>query len=161
MNAGVTPHSAHAKPVIGWREPVSLPAWGIRSLKTKVDTGARTSALHVSHIEPLEDGRVRFRAVISVRRLGGRRTVRRIPLECAVSRTALVRSSTGRIQRRLVVKTLARIGGVEREIEITLVCRRRMRCRLLLGRTALAGFVVDPSRQRALRAPKRTKGAGT
>jgi hypothetical protein len=160
MNAGGPPHPAPAKPVIGWREPVSLPAWGIRGLKTKVDTGARTSALHVSDIEPLEDGRVRFRAVVAARRAEGKLVVRRIPIESAITRTTAVRSSTGRIQRRIVVKTLARIRGVEREIEITLVCRRRMRCRLLLGRTALAGFVVDPSRRRALRGAPSARRAG-
>ncbi|MEX2219943.1 MAG: RimK/LysX family protein [Phycisphaerales bacterium] len=136
--------------VLGWREPVSLPEWGITSLKTKVDTGARTSALHVARISPLARGRVRFEVIARARLVEGRRRIRRVPVEAEVHRVALVRSSTGRIQRRLVVRTRALIGPVERVIEVSLVCRRNMRCRLLLGRTALAGFVVDPTRRRVL-----------
>jgi hypothetical protein len=146
--------------VIGWRERVALPAWGIVALKTKVDTGARTSALHVNRIEPLGDGNVRFDVIASVRIAEGRRLLRRVPVVSRIVRTATVRSSTGRVQQRLVVRTPALIGPVEREIELTLVCRRRMRCRLLLGRTALQGFVVDPSRARLLAAPRRGRGAG-
>jgi hypothetical protein len=161
MDPGV-PSSAPSGPiVIGWREPVAFPQWRIRRLKTKVDTGARTSALHVSDVEPAGEGRVRFHAVVSVRRVDGRVLLRRVPLEADIARMTVVRSSTGRTQQRYVVRALARIGTFEREIEITLVCRRRMRCRLLLGRTALEGFVVDPARARVLTPFLRAKGAGT
>jgi hypothetical protein len=160
MDPGVPPHCAQAKTVIGWREPVSFPQWGIRRLKTKVDTGARTSALHVSDVELLENGQVRFRAVVRVRRLGGRVVLRRVPIETPVARTTVVRSSTGRLQHRFVVRAHARIGSLEREIEVTLVCRRRMLCRLLLGRTALEGFLVDPGRRRVLTPAPRPREAG-
>jgi hypothetical protein len=159
MDAGVPP-SDRAPTVIGWREPVALPLWRIRRIRTKVDTGARTSALHVSHVEPTGDGRVRFKAVVSVRRAEGRVVFRRVPLESEIARTTIVRSSTGRTQQRYVVRALARIGPFEREIELTLVCRRRMRCRLLLGRTALEGFVVDPRRPRVLTPAPRARRAG-
>jgi hypothetical protein len=156
MDTGVPPSAHRAAIVIGWREPVSLPQWRIRRLRTKIDTGARTSALHVSSIEPLGDGRVRFEAVVSCRRESGRVVLRSVPLESQIIRTATVRSSTGRTQRRYVVRATARIGPVERDIELTLVCRRRMRCRLLVGRSALHGFIVDPHRPRVL-TPWRTQ----
>ena len=85
--------------VIGWRERVTLPAWGIVALKTKVDTGARTSALHVNRIEPLGDGNVRFDVIASVRIAEGRRLLRRVPVVSPIVRTATVRSSTGRVQQ--------------------------------------------------------------
>jgi hypothetical protein len=160
MDASRRSETADRGRIIGWREPVALPAWGIKALKTKVDTGARTSALHVSRIEPLPEGRVRFDVVVSARLVDGRRLMRRVAVEDRVVRTAVVRSSTGRRQQRLVVRTPARIGPLEREIELTLVCRRRMRCRLLLGRSALEGFIVDPSRRRVLTPGRRArKGA--
>jgi hypothetical protein len=131
--------------IIGRREWVSLPEWGITRLRAKIDTGARTSAIHVSSIEDLEDGRLRFEVVR--REKPHRRTV---VVEADHVREARVRPSTGRTQRRPVVRTLVRIGGWEREIEMSLVCREGMLCRMLLGRRALAGLLVDPSHKDVL-----------
>jgi hypothetical protein len=161
MDAGAPPTAPGRPIVIGWREPVALPRWRIGRLKTKVDTGARTSSLHVRGVEDVGAGRVRVEAVVSVRRVGGRVLFRRVPLECEIARETVIRSSTGKTQQRYVVRTLARMGDLEREIELTLVCRRRMRCRLLLGRTALEGFVVDPMRGRVLTPYAGARKAGT
>lgn len=128
--------------VIGWREWVSAPEWGIDRLRAKIDTGARTSAIHVSSIEDLEGGRLRFDVV---RRERPRR--RTVTVEADHVREARVRPSTGRTQRRPVVRTLIRIGDWEREIELSLVCREGMLCRMLLGRRALDGLLVDPVRK--------------
>jgi hypothetical protein len=147
--------------VIGWREPVALPDWGIASIKTKIDTGARTSAIHVDRIESSAGGLVRFDVITSVRRdAQGRRLIRRRPVEAAVVRTARVRNSAGVCEDRIVVATMLRVGPVERPIELGLVCRRRMLCRMLLGRKALEhGFLIDPTHARLLTAG-RARGNG-
>jgi hypothetical protein len=131
-----------ARIVIGCRERVSLPDWGIHGITAKVDTGARTSAIHVDCIEIRPDGVVRFEVVT------GRG---RVPVEAPMVRLSLVRPSTGKQQQRPVVQTRVRIGPLERVIEIGLVCRRRMLRRMLLGRSALRGrFLIDPGRARVL-----------
>ncbi len=128
--------------VIGWREWVGMPEWGITRVRAKIDTGARTSAIHVSSIEELEGGRLRFEVVRRER--PERRTV---TIEADHVREARVRPSTGEAQRRPVVRTLVRIGEWEREIEMGLVCREGMLCRMLLGRRALRGLLVDPTKK--------------
>ncbi len=130
---------------MGWRERVDLPEWGVGGLVAKLDTGARTSALHVEDIAVLPDGRLRFRVVVN------RRSGNSVAVVAEVVRVARVRSSTGRVQRRFVVRTLLRVGAVVRSIELTLVSREAMRCRMLLGREALAGAVlVDSARTHVL-----------
>jgi len=108
-------------------------------LRAKVDTGARTSALDVDEVVPLPDGRVRFAVVLR------RDRSRRRRVEERVSRIARVRPSSGVSQTRYFVETTLRLGDVEKRVEVSLVPRRGMLCRMLLGRTALAGdFLVDP-----------------
>lgn len=108
-------------------------------LRAKVDTGARTSALDVDEVVPLPGGRVRFAVVLR------RDRSRRIRVEERVSRIARVRPSSGVSQTRYFVETTLRLGDVEKRVELSLVPRRGMLCRMLLGRTALAGdFLVDP-----------------
>lgn len=127
---------------VGWREYIALPDWGIDRVRVKVDTGARTSAIHVAEYEELEDGHARFEVVVSERP-----KMRTIMVEAPLVREAVVKPSSGKRQRRPVVKTTMRLGGVEKEIEISLVSRKGMLCRMLLGRTALKhDFIVDVSR---------------
>lgn len=144
------------KTVIGWSEPVEFVDWGIGRIRAKVDTGARTSALHVEDVEELPGGRVRFTVVRS-------RREKRPPVEVVadVLKWARVRSSTGAYRRRCFVKTRVRLGAVEKEIEISLVSREKMIFRMLLGRKALEhDFVVDVSHKNALR-PAKAGGDGT
>ncbi|MEN0019315.1 MAG: RimK/LysX family protein [Planctomycetota bacterium] len=140
-------------PTIGWLERVDLPDWGLRRVRTKIDTGARTSAIDVAQIEHLDDGRIRFEVV---GRLKPERRTRWI--EATPVRTSDIRPSTGESQERFVCVTPVRIGDVTRDIEISLVCRQGMQCRMLLGRTAIAGhYVVDAaSEYLQTRAPNRT-----
>lgn len=127
--------------LIGWSESVDLPEWGIRGIRAKVDTGARTSALHVENVEELPNGRVRFDVV-----LHRRRRDRRVHVVSRVRRRARVRSSTGHYSTRIFVATLLRLGDVEREVELSLVDREHMLFRMLLGRSALGGaFLIDPA----------------
>ncbi len=145
-------------PVLGWRERVDLPEWGVRRILAKVDTGARTSSIHVEHIEEIGEGRVRFEVVVA--RVARGRPERTVVVEADLLRTSSVRPSTGRVQRRPVVEALVRIGPVERRVELSLVSREHMLCRMLLGRSALAGSaLVDPDRT-YVASDGRRKGAG-
>lgn len=133
--------------IVGWREVVGLPEWGIRRIRAKIDTGARTSAIHCATIEELPDGRVRFEVV--VREYPTRRTRW---VEAEPVRRAVVKPSSGEQQVRLVCRTRMVLGPAEQEIEIGLVCREGMLCRMLLGRRAVPpGFVVDPGAKYLLR----------
>ncbi|MBC8329261.1 MAG: ATP-dependent zinc protease [Planctomycetes bacterium] len=126
--------------VIGWREFIGLPEWGIPRIKAKADTGARTSALHVANLEELGGGRVRFDVVVhEAPRL------ELVTVEAVIRRIATVKPTPNKVERRPVVETTMSLGGRRRRIELALVCRRGMLCRMLLGRTALDGaFFVDP-----------------
>lgn len=148
----VTVHTrkAHAPPapkvLIGWNEYVDLPDWDISGLRAKVDTGARTSALHVEDIEELPRGRVRFDVI-----LHRERRDRRVHVRTKVVRRGRVRSSTGHYSTRLFVAARVQIGPVLRTVELSLVDREKMIYRMLLGRTALSGpFLIDPAHRALL-----------
>jgi hypothetical protein len=134
------PDPLRGRTLIGIAERIELPDWGVARLRVKIDTGARTSALHVDGIEELSDDRVRFWIILD-RKRGKRREV-----EAKVARVARVRSSSGRAEKRVFVSTRMRLGGVEKQIEISLASREPMIFRMLLGRTALGhDFLVDPA----------------
>lgn len=141
-----------ALPAVGWREWLSLPDLGIEKIKAKVDTGARTSALHAFDFEPFEvDGEpwVRFR-VHPVQRDAMTTVEAAAPL---VDRRE-VRSSSGKATLRPVVRARVVLGEHDWPIEITLVRRDLMGFRMLLGRQAVRNrFLVDPGRS-FLRRPR-------
>lgn len=137
--------------MIGWREYVGLPDWGIERVKAKADTGARTSALDVADIQELPGGRVRFRVITNRRKSDAGEVI-----EATIKRRARIKSSLGHSHERLIVETTLRLGEVEIVTEIGLVSRKDMRCRMLLGRRTLHGiFVVDPGRLYVLGRRKR------
>lgn len=152
---------------VGWRERVELPAWGVVIDRAKIDTGARTSALHVATIEEIEGGRVRFEIVVREAERGGVARTGRSGRETAwaeavVVRWAVVKPSSGRRQRRPVVRTTVRIGEIEVEGEVGLVRRRGMLCPMLVGRTMLRGLVVvDPRRTYVRTERPERRGAGS
>lgn len=142
------------KQTIGWKEYVSLPDWGINRVRAKVDTGARTSALHVEELEKIDEDFVRFEVVLS-----RKHRHRRIWVTAPVTKWARVRSSTGHYTRRCFVTTRIRIGPVEKDVEISLVSREAMQFRMLLGRTTLGkDFLIDVSRADVLKRPAPKKG---
>jgi hypothetical protein len=137
--------------LIGIAERIALPEWGVERLRVKIDTGARTSALHVDGVEEIPGDRVRFWVVLD------RKRGRKLQVEAKIARRSRVRSSSGRSETRYFVSTVMRLGGVEKTIEISLASREPMIFRMLLGRQALAHeFVIDPG-HRYLTAPPGTR----
>lgn len=124
------------KPMLGWREWVALPDLGILQIKAKVDTGARSSAIHAYEIEPYEKKGapwVMF-AIHPLQRNTG------ISIEChaAVKDQRVVSDSGGHKQRRYVIETQVVIGQELITAEMTLTNRDSMLFRMLIGRTAMA-----------------------
>lgn len=131
------------KPILGWREWAMLPALGIERLKVKIDTGARTSALHAFRVTTFERAGETF-ARFYVHPTQHRRHPE-ILCEAPVVDERTVKSSNGENQLRYVVETSLKIGEYEWPIELTLTNRDEMGFRMLLGRQALRQrFVVDP-----------------
>lgn len=127
--------------IIGWKETVDLPEWGIESILAKSDTGARRSALDVENIIELPGKRVQFDIVTDRKDRSSTKTV-----IAPIDHQTHVRSSNGVQQERYFVRTMVRIHGREKEVEFSLVSRSHMVCRILLGRRALEGdFLVDAS----------------
>jgi ribosomal protein S6--L-glutamate ligase len=130
--------------ILGWEEWVVLPELGLNAIKAKVDTGARTSALHAFYVEPF--GPARARKV----RFGVHPVPRRtdIAIECTarmIDRRE-VKSSNGEIEERYVIETPIRIGDRQWRIEVTLANRDMMVYRMLLGRQAIPrDGLVKPS----------------
>ncbi len=131
--------------IIGWREWVSLPELGLPAVKAKVDTGARTSAIHA-------------RDITRVKRDGGQDwvefTVQPIQRDASTERRCeaplldirRVTDSGGHASDRFFISTVLQLGSISRTIEITLSQRDDMLFRMLLGRTAMVpGIQVDPS----------------
>ena len=138
-----TPTTPQSLPVIGWREWLSLPDLGIPAIKAKIDTGARTSALHTHdydifqrdgedwvtfHLHPLKRSSTEYTCTTKV----------------VDYRT--VSDSGGHTERRPFIHTTARIGPHAWDVTLSLTNRESMLFRMLLGRTALESqFLVDVS----------------
>jgi hypothetical protein len=131
--------------VAGWREWVRLPALGVGPVKAKLDTGARTSALHAFDLQEFErDGVAWVRFSIHPWQRSAEDAVY---VECPVHDRRTVRSSTGHTQQRFVVLTELELLGRTITTEVTLTRRDEMGFRMLVGREALRqGFLVHSGR---------------
>ncbi|AML54496.1 ribosomal protein S6 modification protein [Coxiella burnetii] len=129
---------------VGWREWIALPDLGINRIKAKVDTGARTSALHAFSLESFKINntpRVRFK-IHPIQK--DKNTV--ITCEADIYDHRFVRDSGGHKELRYVIKTDIILGNKRWPIEITLTNRDSMGFRMLLGRTAMRDLIVNPNR---------------
>ena len=138
----------------GWREWIALPDLGVSAIKAKLDTGARTSAVHAFDVETYEkNGQawVRF----SIHPLQ-KDDLTAIPCDALLVDRRMVTNPGGRREQRLIVETTLALGGEAWPIELSLTDRDEMGMRMLLGRTAMKKrLVVDPARSYVLGKRKR------
>lgn len=137
-------HISSSLPVLGWREWVSLPELNIAAIKAKVDTGARSSALHAFTIDPYRKGGQRW-VMFSIH---PRQRSSELSIEChaPIKDRRLVSDSGGHKQRRYVIETQIVLGQSVITAEMTLTNRDSMMFRMLIGRTTIKNFfIVDPA----------------
>ena len=141
--------------LVGWREWVSLPALGIDRVKVKVDTGARTSALHAADLVATKQGEQEF-VSFNVYPLQENRQVK-VACSAPVKEHRTVRDSGGHEETRVVIETPITLGDDTWNIEVTLTDRESMGFRMLLGRNAIKGqYYVDPTQAFLLSSPEST-----
>jgi hypothetical protein len=138
---------------VGWKEYLDLPELGLHRLKGKLDTGARTSTLHVHSLQVLErlpDGTQTAEVQLV--------PLRRDPLRLVTARVRILRhirvtDSGGHRELRPLIETVLVLGPVRKRIFLTLTDRSGMLFRMILGRKAVEGdFVVDAAAKYLLRA---------
>lgn len=138
---------------VGWKEYLDLPELGLRRLKGKIDTGARTSTLHVQSVElreRFEDGSQAAEVVLAPDRHDAGYVV---AARVRVLRHIWVTDSGGHAELRPLIETELVLGPVRKPIALTLTDRSGMLFRMILGRKALEGdFCVDPAAKYLLRA---------
>lgn len=132
------------KHIIGWQEWVAFPELEIKRIKAKIDTGAKTSALHAEEIEiyRTKSGKMRARFFVVPLKSNPRY---RIHSSADLIDQRFVRSSNGQRELRTTVLTAFQINDFIYPIELTLTNRDSMGFRLLIGRSALSkDFIIDP-----------------
>ena len=133
------------KYTVGWREWLAMPALGVNQIKAKVDTGARSSSLHVTDLEVVEEDGVSI-ARFTVHPLQ-RRSKPCFKAQAVVTEKRVIRSSNGHSSLRPVIETEVILGEYRFSCELTLTSRDDMGFRMLLGREAVRRrAVVDPGR---------------
>jgi len=136
--------------VIGWREWVSLPELGIPAIKAKVDTGARTSAIHAFDIERINKKGGEDWLAFSIQPIQRNDSIV-VRAEAPLVDVRTVTDSGGHKADRFFIETLLKVGPHERRIEMTLTRRHDMLFRMLLGRTAMVPDIqIDPSQSFSL-----------
>nr|WP_268766021.1 ATP-dependent zinc protease [Knoellia sp. Soil729] len=138
------PVESHPTIRVGWREWVRMPSAGLPWIKAKIDTGARSSAIHAFDLERFErDGEPWVRFSIHPWQDSDEDGV---TLERPVVDERVVRSSNGHAEERLVVELELVLARRRRTTEVTLSRRDEMGFRMIIGReTLLHGYVVDPA----------------
>jgi hypothetical protein len=141
----------HPTPVvIGWKEYIDLPEWGLSRVKVKIDTGARTTALGVSALRMIGSSEAELELRL-YRKEPDRLTTVRVPVLEHVE----VRNTSGNFELRPVIGVLIRLGPVTKRVRVTVADRSRMLFPIILGRKALEGdFLIDVGRKYLLRGVK-------
>jgi len=130
------------KQIVGWREWVALPQLGLPAVEAKVDTGAKTSALHAFAMDVFEENG-RQRVCFGVHPVRGNEDIEVFACADVIDERVIV-SSNGQEEHRIVIRTPLTLGRQTWQIEVTLTDRSTMRFRMLLGRQALGGrLIVD------------------
>ena len=140
--------TSRAKTVIGWRERIDLPDLGLQAIEAKIDTGAKTCALHAWNMRPVAHDGEEHVEFFSYGASGNR-------LLCIapIIDVRTIRSSNGYEEERYVIAAALKMAGRQWKSHIALTDRSAMKHALLIGRDALKGrFVVDPEIQFALSA---------
>ncbi len=148
--------------IIGWQERVDLPLLGLTNLRAKIDTGARTSALHATDIVEFErDGEpwVRFHSRFDD-------DTHDKDVECPIHDRRDITNTSGIPESRIVIRTRFRIANKLWRIDLSLTERTEMRFRMIVGRTALRRhmILVDPGKRNLTtleRKPKRKASSST
>jgi ribosomal protein S6--L-glutamate ligase len=144
------------KVIVGSEEWCSFPHLGIHAVKARVDSGAKTSALHAINISPFqkdEENWVKF-DINPIQ--NNTKTV--IHCQAPLVDKRVVKSSSGFREQRYVIRTEIQIGETHWEVELTLTNRDSMGFRMLLGREAMSGrLLVDPEQKYVLGQPTREK----
>ncbi len=140
---------------IGWREWVGLPDLGAPWIKAKIDTGARSSSLHAFDLETFDRDGIEW-ARFSVHPWQ-KSDNDALPVETPIFDWRAIRSSSGEIDERPVIRTTLRIGTSNHEVDLTLARRDEMGFRMLVGREAMRKrFLVDPARSYLAGKPERS-----
>ena len=151
-----TKDSKQTPSIIGWREWLSLPELKIKNIKAKIDTGAKTSALHAFDIEIIKKGKKKF---VNFKIHPEQRNQKKvIKTQSELIEQRLVKNSGGKVTLRPVIITEIKLGPLKWNIEITLVNRDEMGFRMLLGRDAIKNFLlVNPGKSFLIGKKKRRK----
>ncbi len=136
-------YNNETKTILGWREWLSLPDLSIPAIKAKIDTGAKTSALHAFAIEAYTEDDIEM-VCFKIHPLQKRQD---IVISCVapVIDQRLITDSGGHQEMRYVIRSCFSLGNYTLETEFTLTDRDTMRFKLLLGRRAMTRYIVDPS----------------
>jgi len=133
------------KILIGWQEWCSLPDLNVKYIKAKVDTGAKTSALHAFNIKEKCIKKQKY-VYFDVHPIQSNDEII-ISTKAKVVDERYVMSSNGSKEKRYVILTRLEMGDTSFDIEITLTNRDSLRFRMLLGRDALTKhFIIDPEK---------------
>ena len=136
----------NSKKIIGWKEWVSLECLGLPAIKGKIDTGAKTSALHAFNIENFYIEDVEY-VKFEIHPLQKNKSLARTCVARVIDQR-MVSDSGGKKEKRFVIKSDISIGDAKLRIELTLTNRDSMAFRMLLGREAVkqAKMLVDVSK---------------